>query len=482
MKQIYWAAAPLCFAALSGCSSVPDAPVPAPVVASQFSVPGSSAAKDAAVPALDTWWTLFEQPLLNSLVDQALASSTEARMALARIREARAVREAALTQYQPQGGLRASGDRRGVNQLSGAQLGAGGVGLGRQSSAGLDLQVSWELDVLGRGDALARQSDGNYGAALYGAYAERASLVAEVARSLFEAQRLTAALADAQATITIQTRLQQVLARKLERGLVALADVARVDASLLAAQANALVLQSQLDAARRALLVLVGRGDQPLSALVLDDSQTQAPALPRALPADLLARRPDVLQAQAQMDAAAGGLDVSRLALLPSITLTPSLGLNWQNQGAALSTSLWSLAGNVAMPVLDRPRLLANARAQGARAEQAVIAYEQVVQRAFSETDQALLRMAPDAQRLQVLEQAQARAQTAYEAARKGYEAGFFDLVVVLDAEQVYRDSRGGLTQARAEALAHAVQVFQALGGGWPRDALALGAETQKTN
>lgn len=480
MKQIFWAAAPLCLAALSGCSSVPDAPAPAPVVASQFSVPGSTAAKDAAMPALDTWWTLFDQPLLNRLVDQALASSTEARMALARIREARAVREAALTQYQPQGGLRASGDRRNVQRLGGAST--GGVGLGRQSSAGLDLQVSWELDVLGRGDALARQSDGNYGAALYGAYAERASLVAEVARSLFEAQRLTAALADAQATITIQTRLQQVLARKLERGLVALADVARVDASLLAAQANALVLQSQLDAARRALLVLVGKGDQPLSALVLDDSQTQAPTLPPALPADLLARRPDILQAQAQMDAAAGGLDLSRLALLPSITLTPSLGLNWQNQGASLSTSLWSLAGNVAMPVLDRPRLLANARAQGARAEQAVIAYEQVVQRAFSETDQALLRMAPDAQRLQVLAQAEARAQTAYEAARKGYDAGFFDLVVVLDAEQVYRDSRGGLTQARAEALAHAVQVFQALGGGWPRDALAMGAETQKTN
>lgn len=480
MKHVLWAAAPLCLAALSGCSSVPDARAPAPVVAAQFSVAPTAAGPQAAqaAPQLDTWWTLFEQPLLNRLVDQALAASTEVRMGLARVREARALREAALTQYQPQGGLRASGDHRNVQRLGGAA--AGGAGLGRQSSAGLDFQVSWELDVLGRGDALARQADGDYGAALYGAYGERATLVAEVARSLFEAQRLTAALADAQATITIQTRLQQVLARKLERGLVALADVARVDASLLAAQANALVLQSQLDAARRALLVLVGQGDQPLSALVLDDSQTQAPALPQALPADLLARRPDVLQAQAQMDAAAGGLELSRLALLPSITLAPGLGLNWQKQGASLSTGLWSLAGNVAMPVLDRPRLLANARAQGARAEQAVIAYEQVVQRAFSETDQALLRMAPDRQRLQVLAQAEARAQTAYEAARKGYEAGFFDLVVVLDAEQVYRDSRGGLTQARAEALAHAVQVFQALGGGWPRD--ALGAETQKTN
>lgn len=483
MKNVFFWLGPACLLAMSGCASVPDAPRPFPLVAQQYSVAPeelTGGAATATPQVLDAWWTLFDEPMLNQLVKQALQASTEARMSMARMREARAVREAALTQYRPQGGLRAGGERRGSRNLGhgSSALDMQGAGGGARSSANLDVLVSWELDLFGRGDALQRQADGDYGSAIYGAYAERAALVAEVARSLFEAQRLAAALADAQATVAIQTRLQEVLARKVERGLAPLSESARVDAGLLSAQANAMVLQSQLDATRRALLVLVGMGDEPLAALALDHEQTRPPALPQALPAELLSRRPDVLQARAQMQAAAGGLDLARLALLPSVSLTPGIGLNWQKQGASLSTGFWSLAANAALPVLDRPRLLANARAQGARAEQAVIAYEQVVQRAFSEADQALLRMAPDGRRIAALEQAQHRAQAAYDASVKGYGAGFFDLIVVLDSELVYREARVALTNARAEALAHAVQVFQALGGGWNSGAKALDADS----
>ena len=482
MKNLFFRLGPVWLAALAGCASVPDAPKPFPLIAQHYSAApdGVAGGGSAAVPqALDTWWTQFDEPLLNQLVTQALHASTEARMSIARVREARAVREAALTQYRPQGGLRAGGERRGSHNLSHRSSGLDmqGAGNGVRSSANLDLLMSWELDLFGRGDALQRQADGDYESAIYGAYAERAALVAEVARTLFEAQRLSAALADAQATVAIQTRLQEVLARKVERGLVPVSESARVDAGLLSAQANALVLQSQLGATRRALLVLVGMGDEPLAALALGHEQTRPPALPEALPAQLLSRRPDVLQARAQMQAAAGGLDLARLALLPSVSLTPGIGLNWQKQVASLSTGFWSLAGNAALPVLDRPRLLANARAQGARAEQTVVAYEQVVQQAFSEADQALLRMAPDGQRIVALEQAQQRAHTAYEAAVKGYGAGFFDLIVVLDSELVYREARVALTNARAEALTHAVQVFQSLGGGWSSGAKALEAE-----
>lgn len=481
MKNVFFWSAPAWLLALSGCASVPDAPRPFPLIAEQYSAMPDGVARDGAAVApqvLDTWWTLFDEPLLDRLVAQALQASTEARMSMARVREARALREAALTQYRPQGGLRAGGERRGSRNLGhrSSALDMQGAGAGVQSSANLDLLVSWELDLFGRGDALQRQADGDFGSAIYGAYAERAALVAEVARTWFEAQRLTAALADAQATVAIQTRLQEVLARKVERGLAPVSESARVDAGLLSAQANALVLKSQLDATRRALLVLVGMGDEPLAALDLGHEQTRPPALPQAMPAELLSRRPDVLQARAQMQAAAGGLDLARLALLPSVTLTPGIGLNWQKQAASFGTGFWSLAGNAVLPVLDRPRLLANARAQGARAEQAVIAYEQVVQRAFSEADQALLRMAPDERRIAALEQAQQRARAAYEAAVKGYGAGFFDLIVVLDSELVYREARVALTNARAEALTHAVQVFQSLGGGWVR-----GAQAQET-
>ncbi|QNN58810.1 TolC family protein [Diaphorobacter ruginosibacter] len=457
---------------LAGCASVADAPPPFPVMASQYSSPQAlqAQAEDSAA-LLGSWWLLFDAPELNGLVKQALAESTEARMAVARMREARALREAALTQYRPQGGVEARTERRGSRRLDGAKGEGGAADLGTQGNSALGLQVSWELDVFGRGTAHARQAEGEYAAALYSAHAERAALVAEVARTWFEVQRLAAALEDARATVAIQQNLQHLLERKLDRGLAPLSELARVEAGLWAAQADEVALQARWDAGRRALLVLVGLGDASLDELPLAAQPTQPPALPQALPSELLARRPDVLMARAQMNAAAGGLQLSRLALWPSITLTPGIGLNWQNHAGSLRTGYWSLAGNVLLPVLDRPRLLAQARAQGARAEQAVITYEQTVQRAFSETDQALLQMASDLPRLGMLQRAQDRAEAAFHASEKGYRAGVFDLMTVLDAERTYRQARVALTDARGMALNHAVQVFQALGGGWQADA-----------
>lgn len=469
MKKIFLRTAAVWLAAMVGCASVPDAPAPFPVISQQYSAVQARASGPGDLAPLDEWWRLFKEPYLDRLIAQALSESTEARMAMARLREAQAIREAALTQYRPQGGVRAGGERRGSrklgNSLSGAESAAAGLGV--NTSASLDMQVSWELDLFGRGAAHGQQVDGEFRAALYDTYAERAALAAEVARTLFEAQRLAAALGDAKATVSIQTKLRDVLARKVSRGLAPSSEAARVEAGLLSAQADELVLEAQLNATRRALLVLVGQGDEPLEAVQVSGLPARAPALPQGFPAELLVRRPDVLKARAQMDAASGSLELSRLALLPSITLTPGLGAGWQSQRSVLSSGYWSLAGNVFLPVLDRPRLLANAHAQGARAEQAVIGYEQVVQRAFSEADQAMLRMAPDRQRLAALEQAQDHAHAAYESALKGYGAGFFDLIVVLDAELAYRQSRVALTTAKAEALGHAVQVFQALGGGW---------------
>ena len=120
MKNLFFRLGPVWLAALAGCASVPDAPKPFPLIAQHYSAApdGVAGGGSAAVPqALDTWWTQFDEPLLNQLVTQALHASTEARMSIARVREARAVREAALTQYRPQGGLRAGGERRGSHNL-----------------------------------------------------------------------------------------------------------------------------------------------------------------------------------------------------------------------------------------------------------------------------------------------------------------------------------------------------------------------------
>jgi outer membrane protein TolC len=126
-----------------------------------------------------------------------------------------------------------------------------------------------------------------------------------------------------------------------------------------------------------------------------------------------------------------------------------------------------AIGGNILLPLFDRARLKAELRGASARAEQAVLGYERVVQTAYSEVDQALVRLAADRQRVTILEAGLARAQRAYDAALKRYDRGLSDLQELLDAERTFRSARTALTAARVDALQRSVQAFQALGGGW---------------
>jgi outer membrane protein TolC len=122
------------------------------------------------------------------------------------------------------------------------------------------------------------------------------------------------------------------------------------------------------------------------------------------------------------------------------------------------------------VPILDRPRLMAEIGVNRARAEQAVIAYERAVQTAFSEADRGLIQLEADRSRVDQLEVAEARARSAYESARRGYQAGLTDLQILLDSERAWRGARSALSGARTGALQRSAQVFQALGGGWSPD------------
>jgi hypothetical protein len=160
-----------------------------------------------------------------------------------------------------------------------------------------------------------------------------------------------------------------------ERGLSPTSEAARAEAELATAEAELARLDSELRAAQRALLVLAGRPTEGLDALPIAANLYDPPATPQAIPSTLLARRPDVREAQARIESAAGGLRRAELALLPTINLRPSLGLSRQESDLFTSaTSFWSFGANLLVPILDRPRLLAEIGVNRARAEQAVIA------------------------------------------------------------------------------------------------------------
>jgi outer membrane protein TolC len=193
------------------------------------------------------------------------------------------------------------------------------------------------------------------------------------------------------------------------------------------------------------------------------------PAVPASVPGELLARRPDVREAHARVASQVGRLTYSQLAFFPTFTLTPGIGLSRSSQpGFRSATEFWSIGAAVSQPVLSIPRLLTDLKAQNARTEQAVIAYEKAVQSAYGDADNALVRLDADARRIALLTDGEARARRAADAGRIRYSAGLDDLQSALGAEASWRAVRTQLTSAQVQGLRRAVQTYKALGGGWP--------------
>jgi outer membrane protein, multidrug efflux system len=428
-----------------------------------------------ASQALDQWWTAFNDPVLNDLVATALEKAPDARLAAARLEEARAMRRGQIRElYIPQTPLTGSAKRTDTDIID--QSGTGGFTLGGVTKTySADFDVSWELDLIGRRAAARRVVDNDLAAARFVYEGARAALAANVAQSYFEARGYAVQLEDARQNARISQSLYDVSAEKGRRGLSATSEGDRTAADLAQAQAQVAQLEAQLQASRRSLLILVGKGVDPLASLPVEPVLAKAPPVPAAAPAELLARRPDVREAAARLASASGNLNINELALFPTLTLTPGVGITKQISPSFLSpgttqsttSSAWTLGAGLSIPVLNIPKLLTDIKAQGARVEQAAVTYEQTVQKAFGETENALVQQDADERRVALLAAGERRAAVAYEASRKGYAAGLTDLTTALQAEQSWRGARTALTGAQTQALQRAVQTYKALGGGW---------------
>jgi NodT family efflux transporter outer membrane factor (OMF) lipoprotein len=438
----------------------------------------------APAAALDQWWILYNDPQLSDLVGQALANSPDAKDAAAKLDQARAVRQGALDAYNPQGALSASaskskyslmdpgaGSAAALSNLGG--LGAGGVGganLAASESYSLGFNVSWELDLFGRRRAARRSADAELRNAEFTYDATRWSLAANVADSLFQARGLAIQLDQANETLRIERELYTVSKARVDHGLAPSSDTAQTESNVQSAQAQAEALGAQLNAARRQLLLLIGRGVDPLASLPVPATVGAPPPVPAALPGELLVRRPDVREARERVESAAGRLTLNQRALLPTFTLSPGVGILQQGSSVADRLSFWSLAASAAMPILDRPRLLSVVRQQRDVAEQAVIAYEKSVQTAYGEAESAFGYYDSDKRRVTLLTSAEKNASFAYQAKQAGYRRGLNDLQTALNAEAAWRQARLALASAQVTLMQRSVQVFKALGGGWSPD------------
>jgi len=428
--------------------------------------------------ALDQWWSAYGDPELTALVEQALARNTDVRLAAARLQEVRAQRTSAILQYLPQGDARGSASRTETEQLSGTRVDIPGFSTsGTSERYALDFNVSWEIDLFGRSIAATRAANAEVSAARFAYEGARAAIAAQTADAYFQARGLAIQLADAQETARIQRELYDIAAKRGALGLTATSEADRIAGELAQAEAQVQALEAELQAQKRAILVLAGRVVEPTANIQAPPVVGQAPAVPAALPSDLLQRRPDVREAQQRLRSQVGQQRIAALAFFPTFTFTPGVGWAKQEQpGFSSESQSWTLGGTVLQPILSIPRLMAELKAQNARTEQAVTNYEKTVQTAFQEAEGSLVRLDADRRRVALLTDGEARARRAFEAARTGYARGLTDLTTLLNAEASWRLTRAQLTSAQVQALRRSVQAYKAVGGGWPAQNYASGS------
>ncbi|HEY5290277.1 MAG TPA: TolC family protein [Caulobacteraceae bacterium] len=441
---------------------------------------GTGAGASLSPAQLDRWWLLFKDPQLDALENDAFALSPDARTAEARVLEARAVRGSAIDQTLPTGNIQANASHQRAYNIGAASNSLFPIG-GNTDTEQANFDVSWELDLFGRLAEKRRIAKANFAAARFNIEGVRASLAASVADNYFQARGLAIQLVDAKENARIETELQKVAQEKSDIGLGARLDADRVAGDLSQANAQVESLQAQLHTARRQLLILVGRPFEPTANLPVDAEAYAPPATPAAIPGDLLERRPDVRETEAQFRSEAGTAKLAHLAIFPTFTLLPGLGAsNVTSPGVAFippsmlipqqqTTSLgfWSLGAGVSVPVLNIPRLLNDAKAEDARTEQAAITYEKTVQTAYGEAENALVTLAASERGAALLQAGEARAREASDGAQRLYAMGLDDITTALSAEQSWRTTRSALTAARVQALRQAVATYKALGGGW---------------
>ena len=464
MRPILFSAA-VALACLVGCAVGPDYREPAPSLPQRW-----AGAETAAVPTVPpqptptpdpSWWRRFDDPVLDQLVDQALAANTDLRIARARLRAARAASAQAQGALWPTVGAYGSATR------------TSDAGQDARSSYGLGFDASWEIDLFGglRRGSEAAAADADASAATLAA--THVSLVAEVARNYVLLRGYQRRIEITQANLDNQSQTLQLTEWRAQAGLVGQLDVEQARANREQTRAQLPVLLDAATQTRHAIAVLLNQPPAALDARLAAGSDPAIPSAsaqpPLGVPADLLRRRPDIVAAERGLAAASARIGVAEAALYPSLTLSGTLGL----QGAALSALSGSgaatrlIAASVAAPLFDAGRLRQQVVIQNAEQEQALAAYEAALTGALRDVENARAALANGRARGAALDQATQAARNAALLANFRYRSGLVDFQTVLDTERTVRTLEDSQASTQADTVIAMIQLYKALGGGW---------------
>ncbi len=412
---------------------------------------------------LSKWWVQFGDPTLSDLVEQALAGSTDLRVARAKLREARARRSLAGADFFPTVTASASAGRT----KSGRETDSGGTNT--LFNAGFD--ASWEPDIFGGGRRAAEGAQADLESSEADLRNTQVSLAAEVALNYVEARSLQARLAIARNNLASQSETLQLTGWRAKAGLSSSLDVEQARTNLEQTRAKIPPLSISLAEAENRLAVLLGRAPGAVHERLV--APAPVPTVPEAIavgiPANTLAQRPDLKAAERKLAAETARVGQAMAARYPGLTLSGSIGLEALTLGG-LGTSgavTRSLLANAAGVIFDGGRLRSKVEIQSAIQEQALIEYEAAVLSALEDVENALVSLAENRRRGAALREAVESARNTALLARHRYTAGLIDFQTLLDAERTVLTVEDSLASASTDAASALIRLYKALGGGW---------------
>lgn len=457
--------------ALAACAVGPDYQAP-DTAAAQLSAANEPTAKATYDRSRfeSIWWKQFDDPVLNQLVSQSLQGNRELRVAFARLKAARAIRDDVSNDALPTVTSRVSSEL-GKGQIPGQTD-------DRVNSERYDLglDMAWELDLFGRIQRQLEASEAQQDAALADLQQLQVSLIAELVDAYGQLRGAQLREKIALENLKTQQDSRGITETLRDAGVGNDLDVVRADARLAQVEATVPQLQAEQVRARNRIATLLGQRPDALS---VDLSPAQLPAIAKALPVgdpgELLKRRPDIRSAERQLAAATANIGVATADLFPRVSLSGFLGFT-AGRGSQLGSSAaqaWALGPSITWAAFDLGSVRARLRGANADAEGALATYEQQVLLALEESENAFSDYSKRQQRLLSLVRQSEASRKAADLASIRYREGTVDYLVLLDAERERLSAEDAQAQGEVDLYRGIVAIYKALGGGWQAENVA---------
>jgi multidrug efflux system outer membrane protein len=437
------------------------------------------AAKDAQETANTAWWTQFQDPVLDGLIAEALERNRNVKIAAANVEQAAAVLTRTKSPLFPQASYGGSAYRQKGSEMAAAPWIP--TVPNPQANVQVSAGASWEIDLWGR---IRRQSEAAQANLLGAEEARRGvilSLVASVAGGYLQLRGLDEQLEISRKTLKTHAESVRLFELQFEYGKVSMMTVEQARTQAETAAATIPALEARIVQTENALSLLLGRHPGPV-ARGRSITDLALPVVPAGVPSQVLENRPDVREAELRLVAANAQIGAARALYFPSISLTGALGTVSGELSNLFKgpSSTWSYAGSITGPIFAAGAISSQVRQATAAREAALLGYENAVESAFADVENALVA------RRKLLEQHEARtrlvkAASEYERlALLQYNGGYAPYSTVLQAQEKLFPAELDLVESRTAAFSSLVTIYKVLGGGWVAEADRLAGAPQE--